>query len=91
MSDEQGRDLKALADQPETDDHLVWVYRAFWDLCGDRQVGFGEGPIMWISVDAYARRHRIRDDQFDRLWMLLQRMDRAYLKERADQAKKPSK
>lgn len=82
MSDEQGRDLPALANQPEVDQHLEWIWQAFWDLIGDRQIGLSEGPIMWASVDAYARRHQIRDDRFDRLFGLLRRMDGAYLKAR---------
>lgn len=38
---------------------------------------------MWTSIDAYARRHRLRDDRFDRLLFLLRQMDRAYLGARA--------
>lgn len=83
MSDEQGRDLKALAEQPELELHLEWVWQAFWDLVGDRQIGLSEGPIMWVSIEAYGRRHQIHGDRFDRLFAMLRRMDSAYLRARA--------
>lgn len=88
MSDEQGRDLNALATRPELAEHLQWAWQAFWDLNGDRQVGFGQGPIMWVSIDAYGRRYRYRDERFDRLVVLIKRMDSAYLTETA--SSKPS-
>lgn len=88
MSDEQGHDLKALASRPDLLDHLEWVWQAFLDLNGDRQLGFGQGPIMWLSIDAYARRHRVKDERFDRLVSLLGRMDAAYLKATAPKTPK---
>jgi hypothetical protein len=87
MSDEQGHDLNALASRPELFEHLEWIWQAFWDLSSDRQIGFGQGPIMWISIDAYARRHRVKDERFDRLLSFLRRMDTDYLA--ATAAKKP--
>lgn len=35
---------------------------------------------MWLSIDAWARRHRVKDDRFDRLATLIRRMDNAFLK-----------
>lgn len=60
-------------------EHFYWT--AFLDLSGDRSVGMGgAGPIMWASVDAYARRHRIDGDAFDRLLTIIKALDAEYLK-----------
>lgn len=81
MSDEQGFDMKALANRVEVEEHLEWAWTAFWDLNSDRQIGFGgSGPIMWVSIDAYARRHRIREERFDRLVSFLRAMDSVWSK-----------
>ncbi len=90
MSEESGTTLKALADRPEIEPQLEWLWEAFWDLSGDRQIGFSAGPIMWASIDAYARRHRIVGDSFDRLASLLRQMDREYLQVSAEMAKAAS-
>jgi hypothetical protein len=93
MSAEEGRDLRALADRPEVEPHLQWVWRAFWDLQGDRQLGFGGfGPIMWASINGYGRRGRITDDRFERLVTMIRCMDREWLKAaEKPQEQKPGK
>lgn len=91
MSEEGGTTLKALADRPELEPQLEWLWDAFWDLSSDRQVGFSAGPIMWASLDAYARRHRINGAIFNRFVSLLRKMDREFLKVSAEMAKAAAK
>lgn len=80
MSSEEGADLKALANRVDAEPHLQWVWRAFRNLNGDRQIGIdGAGPIFWSSIDAYARRYRIKGDRFERLVDLIRAMDDEWL------------
>lgn len=80
MSSEEGADLKALANRVDAEPHLQWVWKAFHDLNGDRQIGIdGVGPIFWSSIDAYARRYRITGDRFDQLVRLIKAMDSEWL------------
>lgn len=52
---------------------------AFWDLCGDRPVGFGAvGDIPFLSIDAWARRYGVPDKDFPLLHGLVKAMDAAY-------------
>lgn len=60
---------------------------AFNILHGDRQIGAmgGEGPIPFMAIDAYARRHLIEDpDDFERFCRLIRAMDNEYLTIRAE-------
>lgn len=52
----------------------------------DRQVGFGEGPIPFSSIDRYASRYGIDDiDDFDAFLSMIRDLDREYLKIRDEQ------
>lgn len=57
-----------------------FVYRAFWELSTDRQVGMGLGGIPWSSINAYAERYGIASiDDFDHFASLIRATDAAYL------------
>lgn len=59
----------------------MWVWRSFWSLTNDRQIGFGGiGGIAFTAIDGYARRYKIVDlDEFETLLELIQRLDAEYL------------
>jgi hypothetical protein len=81
LAEEEGKLPQALADKPEIPVHLAFVWRAFGDLAGDRQLGAAGmvGPLMFTAIDRYAERHGITDpDSFDRFVLLLRAMDDAY-------------
>ncbi|OKO83382.1 hypothetical protein AC629_22850 [Bradyrhizobium sp. NAS80.1] len=56
-------------------------WRAWHALRFDRQYGAmgGESPIMFLSIDAYARRYRIRGAAFETFHALVGAMDEEYL------------
>lgn len=56
---QQGKLPDALADAPDLWPWLTPYYTAFEELTTDRRdVGLGEiGPISWLAIDAYAKRH----------------------------------
>jgi hypothetical protein len=57
---EEGEIPRALLEKPEIPLHLGFVWRAFWDLNGDRAVGLGgAGPIPFTAIDRYAERFGI--------------------------------
>lgn len=91
MSAESGVTLKALLDRPQLEPDLDWVLEAFWDLSGDRQVGFSLGPIPWTAIDAWCRRHRVAGTAFDRFHWLLRQLDREFLLLNAPSKKTGSK
>lgn len=78
----------AIKDAPELRLGLALYYGAFWDLDSCRQIGMGEGPISWLSVDAYATARGFDPEQRDDLHHHISAMDRAYLKFRADKREK---
>jgi hypothetical protein len=42
---------------------------------------------MWTALDAYARRHRVGGDRFERFASIIRQVDREYLKVSAEMAK----
>ena len=81
----------AIRDAPELWLGLGLYYSAFWDLSSCRQVGFGEGPISWLAIDAYATARGLDSDQRDDLHFFMPAMDRAYLKHLADKREREGK
>jgi hypothetical protein len=69
-----------MEDRPTVPDHLVFLWKAFWDLSSDRQVGMALGPIPWSSIDRYSVRHGVNNiDEFEYMLALLKGMDEVYL------------
>lgn len=81
----------AIMNAPELRIGLALFYHAFWDLDTCRTVGMGEGPISWLSVDAYATARGLDEEQRADMHHHITAMDRAYLKHRAEQREKESK
>lgn len=53
---------------------------AFWELSSDRQVGMAAGPIMFSSIDTYARRYMIDDpEEFELLVQMIRVCDKVFL------------
>lgn len=78
----------AIANAPELLEGLQLYYSAFMDLTTCRSMGFGEGPISWLSVSEYCQAHEITGDQRDELFYHIREMDTTYLEHRAKQMKK---
>lgn len=77
---ESGTRVKALENKPQLHDYLIWVWNAFHQLSSTRNVGMAVGPIPWDSLDQFAQRHGIEDeDQFENFRHLITVMDSAYL------------
>ncbi|WP_043749054.1 phage tail assembly chaperone [Methylobacterium nodulans] len=57
------------------------AWDCFWDLTGERPLGFGAvGQIPWSTIAAWADRHGIHcNDQFERLKRLVVALDRRWL------------
>lgn len=43
----------------------------------------GEGPIPWTSVNDYAKRWGLGDNEFNDLWQVVAQLDSCYLEARA--------
>lgn len=69
----------ALLSRPDLDPALEWVWKAFWGLSSDRQVGMSLGPIPWSSINAYGLRMDLDLDEFEKFEGLIRAMDGAYL------------
>ncbi len=81
---EEGETPKALLRRPELPDHLQFAWSAFSELSTDRPLGFGAaGPIPWSAISAYAMRHGVGGDTFERLLALIRAMDGEWLKDAA--------
>lgn len=57
----------------------MFEWEAFGALSTDRPVGFARGAIPWSSIDRYAQRYGLDDDDFGRFQRLIRAMDAAYL------------
>lgn len=77
-----------IKNRPYLIDGLMFYWRAFWELSTDRDIGMGEGPIKWSTVNTYAIRHDVQGDEFDILVLIMKGMDTVYLEKRAAQNKK---
>lgn len=71
--------LPCVASRVEMDPHLTFESEAFMELATDRPVGFALGAIPWSSINAYAVRHHIAGDEFDRFTRLMREMDAGFL------------
>lgn len=71
--------LDKLPAAPELRMGLELYYGAFWDLSTCRPIGMSEGPISWLSIDAYATARGLDEEQRDDLHHHIRFMDRAYL------------
>lgn len=80
IAEEEGTEPEALRTRPRLEPELAFAWSAFWDLCGDRQIGFGSlGPVFWTALDRWAERHGISDpDEFDRLLYRVRVLDDAW-------------
>jgi hypothetical protein len=69
-----------LRERPSLAPELAFAWSAFWELCGDRPLGFGcVGPIPWAVIDRFAERHGIIDpDEHQRLVERLRVLDAVY-------------
>ena len=79
----KGERVQALQDFTAVWPHLQHVMDAFWDLCADRG-GDGSGPMLFASIDAYAKRYRIGDrdpEEFRAFSTMLRAMDAVWLKD----------
>jgi hypothetical protein len=70
----------ALLRKPELEGLAERAYAAFWDLIGDRQLGFGSiGRISFLAVDRWFERSGLHPDLFDRFKRLVQVLDRIWV------------
>lgn len=78
---ETGDTPTALLEKPEIEDHLGFVWSAFWALSGDRQiVAGGVGVIPFTAINDYAARYGINDlDEFERFRALIKSIDTAFV------------
>jgi hypothetical protein len=73
---------------PDVPVEFQFAYLAFCALSGDREAGFGQGPIRFTAIDAYARRYHVDDlDEFDQFAADIRLIDGIYL----DVSKPPDK
>lgn len=72
--------LHFMQSRVEIREDLLFVWRAFHDLSGDRQTGMSVGRIPFSSVDRYAARFGVDDrDDFERFMGLIRAMDLAFV------------
>jgi hypothetical protein len=70
---------KAIANAPELNLGLEFVYSAYWDLSTCRDYGWGCGPIPWTSIFDFAKGHELDADETEEFVHLIRSMDKAHL------------
>lgn len=81
----------SIKNKPQVPVGLEFVWRAFWELSTDRDLGMAEGPIPWTAMNDYAYRYGLMGDDFDYFVLLLKAMDSVYIEKRSDQQKNAMK
>lgn len=56
---------------------LQFYLDAFRSLRSDRPIGMGVGPIPWSSIERYATRHNLDNDELDTLETHIRGMETA--------------
>jgi hypothetical protein len=85
---------RALLDKPEIEEHLVFVWNAFWAISGDRPIGAmgGIGSIPFAVIDRYAVRYGVDGrDEFDRFHSLIKRLDAVFIAKATEKAAEEAK
>lgn len=80
-----------IANFPDLEPGLDYYLEIYLDLCSDKSVGFGEGPIPWTSLNEYAKRDKIEGEDFDRMVQLIRFVDAEIMKEKSKKAKRDMK
>lgn len=82
----QRRELPAsIQNAPELWPGLEIWHTAFWELCSERDVGWGLGPIPGSEVRSWGREYGLDAEQLDDLQFYIRAMDHTYLTLKADQ------
>lgn len=64
---------------PELQLGLEFFYLAFLELSSCRYLGFGAGPIPWLSISSYCEINDVVGEQREDLIFHVQKLDQAYL------------
>lgn len=80
---ESGKQIPALDSKPDITGY-EWIWEAFTNLMGDRNVGMATGPIPWSAIDRYAVRYDIVGYDFEMLVHGVQELDAAYMNSLSD-------
>lgn len=70
---------KKIQNAPQLRLGLDLYYNAFWDLTSCRAVGWGLGPIPWVSIKDYGETFEFDEDQTESLFYFVRMMDNAFL------------
>jgi hypothetical protein len=73
-----------IENRPELEAGLDFYWDAFWAISSCRPQGLG--PIEWTAIDSYARRYRITGYEFERLVLIVNNMDAAFLNHNSEKA-----
>ncbi len=77
-----------IAEAPVVNEHDLFYWQAFQDLCTERQVGYSVGPIPWSAARYYAKEYGLDRDEADDFWTIIRAMDLAYLEVVAEEQKR---
>jgi len=82
---------KRLATEPEIQASDLFYWRSYWILTSDRPVGMGMAAIPFTSIDRYATRYSLRNEEFDDLLDVVMAMDAAHMAASEKNKPKPKK
>lgn len=79
--------LVFLESEPEVDEGIRIMVRAYSELSSCRNVGMGIGPIPWTAMLEWCRHHNLRRDVSNHLINVLRLVDADTLRKAAERAK----
>lgn len=79
---------ESIKNAPRLLEGLGFYYTAFQELSTDRPVGMGVGQIPWTSIDRFAERHGLEEEEYDSFLYLIRRMDEEFMDHANAQASK---
>lgn len=83
--------MKFLAEEPQVDDGVMIMLRAYVEVSSCRSVGFGLGPIPWTAMVDWCVWHRLERDVANHVIKVLRLVDQETLRRQAadNRAKAP--
>lgn len=81
-----------MQEAPDLHMGLEFYFQAFFEISGDRPIGFGMGPIPYLSLHQYARLNGIdNEEDLEDFIYFLREMDQEFLAYNQEEAARKSK
>lgn len=76
--------------RPSLNSSLSFYYKAFFELCSEREISEVCSSLKWSSIQRYAEYYELEFEQSETFIFLIQKMDNAYVRKSIKHGKSES-